>query len=77
MRERTKVASVPQQLDRHRSGELLKMAIFNNVVMEIKWKRDNRKKSLQHPKSSEKLNKKGFLLENAVAINHTNSFVIW
>jgi hypothetical protein len=23
------------------------------------------------------LNKKGFLLENAVAINHTNSFVIW
>jgi hypothetical protein len=60
MRDRTKVASVPQQLDQHRSGELLKMVLFDSMAMEIDWKRDNRSKSLQRPKSSEKLNEKGF-----------------
>jgi hypothetical protein len=51
MRDRTKAASVPQQLDQHRSGEMLKMVFFGGVAMEIEWKRDNRSKSLQHPKS--------------------------
>jgi hypothetical protein len=59
MRDRTKVASLPQQLDQHRSGELLKMVAFDSVVIEIKWKRDNQSKSLQRQKSSEKLNEKG------------------
>jgi hypothetical protein len=30
--------------------------------MEIEWNRENRSKSLQRPKSSEKLNEKGFLV---------------
>jgi hypothetical protein len=77
MRDRTKVASVPQKLDQHRSGELLKMVFFDSVVMEIEWKRDNQSKSLQRPKSSERLNEKGVLVKNAEPLNHTNSFVNW
>jgi hypothetical protein len=38
MRDRTKVASVPQQLDQHRTGKLLKMVLFDSVVMQIEWK---------------------------------------
>jgi hypothetical protein len=34
--------------------------LFDSGVMEIEWKMDNRSKSLQCPKSSEKLNEKGF-----------------
>jgi hypothetical protein len=58
MRDCTKVVSIPQQLDQHLSGELLKMVLLGSVVMEIEWERDNRSKSLQRPKSSEKLNEK-------------------
>jgi hypothetical protein len=46
MRDRTKVPLVPQQLDQHRSGELLKMTLFDSVVMEIVWKRDHQSQSL-------------------------------
>jgi hypothetical protein len=58
-----KVAPVSQQLDQHRSGELLKMVLFDSVVTEIEWKRDNRSKSLQRAESSENWMEKGFLIK--------------
>jgi hypothetical protein len=39
------------------------MVLFDSVVMEIEWKRDNRSKSLQRPKFAEKLNEKQFLVQ--------------
>jgi hypothetical protein len=54
MRDRTNVASVPQQLDQHRSGELLKMGHFDSVVMEIDWKgiTDQNLSSVRNPQKN-------------------------